>query len=84
MYSQLGDLGDAKDRELLELSCQAKDKFDLSQVDDFDEASQWVAGKSKVPAAKARVLLQQLAELKEHPTLTGSGLLTVDAVCAVS
>lgn len=84
MYSQLGNTSDEKREILLEASCQAKDRWDLSQVSSLDDAASWVAGKSGAPAVKARLLLRDLNELQQEPTLAGSGSLTVDAVCAAA
>jgi hypothetical protein len=82
-YSGTGGLTDPQQKELLEAACQAKDIWDLSQASSNDDATKWVARKSKVPAENARALLNQLAELELHPWHICSGPLPVNAVCPV-
>ncbi len=84
MYSQLGNTSDEKKEILLETACQAKDRWDLSHVSSLDDAANWVAGRSGAPAVKARLLLWDLNELQNEPTLAGTGSLTIDAVCAAA
>ncbi|MDT5095882.1 MAG: hypothetical protein QOH60_5245 [Mycobacterium sp.] len=84
MFSGLGSLSEEQRKDLYEAGCTAKNMYDLSKVSSYNEAVKWVAGQSKVPAAKAKMWLNDLRDLQKNPTLIGSGELTASTLCSVA
>lgn len=82
LFAPVSDLSDEAKQQLLDSACDAKNRFDLSNVNSMQNAADWVAGQSKLPANRARAFLNELKQLRDDPSYSGAGAVTVDAVCA--